>query len=86
MSLCSFWGNFPDNHDRSKVSNYIMLQWRISIMILLLLVNVCLMCDRRKRGDRGEIETPGNQIIRKLTIERIEELKKMVLEEQHKYK
>ncbi|XP_064601905.1 bromodomain-containing protein 8-like isoform X2 [Liolophura sinensis] len=41
---------------------------------------------KRKRGDRGEIETPGNQIIRKLTIERIEELKKMVLEEQHKYK
>ena len=36
--------------------------------------------------DRGEVETPGSQIIRKLTIERIEELKKLVQEEQDKYK
>ena len=42
---------------------------------------------RRKRGEKGEvIETPANQIMRKLTIERIEELKRMVQEEQQKYK
>ncbi|XP_064631214.1 bromodomain-containing protein 8-like isoform X2 [Lineus longissimus] len=41
---------------------------------------------KRKRGDRGEIETPGNQIVRNLTIERIEELKRLVQEDQQKYK
>ncbi|XP_074642906.1 bromodomain-containing protein 8-like isoform X6 [Tubulanus polymorphus] len=41
---------------------------------------------KRKRGDQGHIETPGDQIIRKLTIERIEELKRMVQEEQQEYK
>ncbi|XP_060075496.1 bromodomain-containing protein 8-like [Ylistrum balloti] len=41
---------------------------------------------KRKRGDRGEIETPGIQIIRKLSIERMEELKKKVTEQQQRYK
>ncbi|XP_033757562.1 bromodomain-containing protein 8-like [Pecten maximus] len=41
---------------------------------------------KRKRGDRGEIETPGVQIIRKLSIERMEELKKKVTEQQQRYK
>ncbi|KAJ8317579.1 hypothetical protein KUTeg_005483 [Tegillarca granosa] len=44
---------------------------------------------RRKRGERGEpqtVETPGHQIIRKLAIERIEELKRKVTEQQQKYK
>ena len=41
---------------------------------------------RRKRADRGEIEVPTKQIVVKLTIERIEELKKQVVEHQQKYK
>lgn len=44
---------------------------------------------KRKRGERGEpqtVETPGHQIIRKLAIERIEELKRKVTEQQQKYK
>ncbi len=50
-----------------------------------------IICCRRKRGERGErvetsVETPGAQIVRKLTIDRVEELKQMVQEEQQKYK
>ncbi|XP_013774883.1 bromodomain-containing protein 8-like isoform X1 [Limulus polyphemus] len=41
---------------------------------------------KRKRGEKGDIETPGDVIIRKLTIERIEELKKFIQEEQQKHK
>nr|KAG5709429.1 hypothetical protein BaRGS_029278 [Batillaria attramentaria] len=41
---------------------------------------------KRKRGDRGEIEIPAKQIVVKLTIERIEELKKQVVEYQQRYK
>ena len=43
---------------------------------------------RRKRGERETtiIEAPGDIIIRKLTIERIEELKRVVEEEAEKYK
>jgi len=32
------------------------------------------------------VETPAIQIVRKLTIERIEELKQRIQDEQHKYK
>ncbi|KAL4231686.1 Bromodomain-containing protein 8 [Mactra antiquata] len=44
---------------------------------------------KRKRGEKGErevVETPANQIVRKLTIERIEELKEFIKEEQQKFK
>ncbi|XP_064465880.1 bromodomain-containing protein 8-like [Ornithodoros turicata] len=41
---------------------------------------------KRKRGERGEIDTPGALIIRKLTIERIEELKKVIQDEQQRHK
>ncbi|XP_048747274.2 bromodomain-containing protein 8-like isoform X1 [Ostrea edulis] len=41
---------------------------------------------KRKGRDRGEVETPSLQIMRKLTIERIEELKKVVTEQEQKYK
>ncbi|XP_025096514.1 bromodomain-containing protein 8-like isoform X2 [Pomacea canaliculata] len=41
---------------------------------------------KRKRGDRGEVEIPAKQIVVKLTIERIEELKKQVVESQQRYK
>ncbi|GAB6024925.1 Bromodomain-containing protein 8 [Chamberlinius hualienensis] len=40
---------------------------------------------KRKRGERGEIETPGESIVRKLTMERIEELKKLILQEQQEF-
>ena len=46
----------------------------------------CSLFCRRKRADRGEIEVPTKQIVVKLTIERIEELKKQVVEHQQKYK
>ena len=41
---------------------------------------------RRKRADRSDAETPGEQIVRKLTNERIEELQKIIAEERQKYK
>ncbi|KAK7109423.1 bromodomain-containing protein 8-like isoform X2 [Littorina saxatilis] len=41
---------------------------------------------KRKRADRGETEVPTKQIVVKLTIERIEELKKQVVESQQQYK
>ncbi|XP_075712865.1 bromodomain-containing protein 8 isoform X4 [Rhinoderma darwinii] len=42
---------------------------------------------KRKRGERGEVvETVEDVIVRKLTAERIEELKKMIKETQDKYR
>lgn len=41
---------------------------------------------KRKGRDRAEVETPSQQIMRKLTIERIEELKKIVMEQEQNYK
>jgi hypothetical protein len=41
---------------------------------------------RRKRGEREVTETPGDVIVRKLTIERIEELKRIIQEEAVKYR
>lgn len=41
---------------------------------------------KRKRGDRADVETPGNLIVRKLTIERIEELKRIISEEQQRHR
>ncbi|XP_037502215.1 bromodomain-containing protein 8-like isoform X2 [Rhipicephalus sanguineus] len=41
---------------------------------------------KRKRGDRGELDTPGALIVRKLTLERIDELKKLIQDEQQRHK
>ena len=52
-----------------------------------LLENVETPKRKRERGEgTGSIETPGIQIVRKLTIERIEELKQIVQEEQETYR
>ena len=40
---------------------------------------------RRKRGE-SQTETPGRQIVQKLCVERMEELRKLVQEEQDKYR
>uniref|UniRef100_A0A224YUR5 Bromodomain-containing protein 8 n=1 Tax=Rhipicephalus zambeziensis TaxID=60191 RepID=A0A224YUR5_9ACAR len=40
---------------------------------------------KRKRGDRGELDTPGVLIVRKLTSERIDELKKLIHEDQQQH-
>jgi hypothetical protein len=50
------------------------------------LLNIIYLFYRRKRGDRGEIETPQLQIIRQLAVDRAEELKKHVVEYQQRYK
>jgi len=45
------------------------------------------MCmSRRKRGERDVTDTPGDVIVRKLTVERIEELKWIIQEEKAKYR
>jgi len=46
------------------------------------------VCDqhRRKRGERDVADTPGDVIVRKLTVERIEELKRIIQEEKTKYR
>jgi bromodomain-containing protein 8 len=41
---------------------------------------------RRKRGERDIADTPGDVIVRKLTVERIEELKRILQEEKAKYR
>lgn len=42
---------------------------------------------RRKRGEKGEVvETVEDVIVRKLTAERVEELKKIIKETQEKYR
>lgn len=42
---------------------------------------------RRKRGEKGEVvETVEDVIVRKLTAERVEELKKVIKETQEKYR
>jgi len=41
---------------------------------------------RRKRGERDIADTPGDVIVRKLSAERIEELKRIIQEEKAKYR
>jgi hypothetical protein len=42
---------------------------------------------RRKRGEKGEVvETVEDVIVRKLTAERVEELKKVIKETQERYR
>lgn len=46
-----------------------------------------LISHRRKRGEKGEVvETVEDVIVRKLTAERVEELKKVIKETQEKYR
>lgn len=48
---------------------------------------VFLLFYRRKRGEKGEVvETVEDVIVRKLTAERVEELKKIIKETQEKYR
>lgn len=45
------------------------------------------LCFRRKRGEKGEVvETIEDVIVRRLTAERIEELKKLLRDTQDKYR
>lgn len=44
-------------------------------------------CSRRKRGEKGEVvETIEDVIVRRLTTERIEELKKLIRDTQEQYR
>lgn len=50
------------------------------------IIFLSLFC-RRKRGEKGEVvETVEDVIVRKLTAERVEELKKVIKETQEKYR
>lgn len=45
------------------------------------------LCPRRKRGEKGEVvETIEDVIVRRLTAERIEELKRLLRDTQDKYR
>lgn len=47
----------------------------------------CLLLHRRKRGEKGEVvETIEDVIVRRLTTERIEELKKLLRDTQEQYR
>lgn len=50
--------------------------------------HVCLyLYSRRKRGEKGEVvETIEDVIVRRLTTERIEELKKLLRDTQEQYR
>lgn len=51
------------------------------------LKSLCLLCSRRKRGEKGEVvETIEDVIVRRLTAERIEELKKLLRDTQEQYR
>lgn len=55
--------------------------------VLLFKCVYVLIFHRRKRGEKGEVvETVEDVIVRKLTAERVEELKKMIKETQEKYR
>ncbi|XP_070541162.1 bromodomain-containing protein 8-like isoform X21 [Ptychodera flava] len=41
---------------------------------------------RKRSSDRGEVETPGDLIVRKLTQERVEELKRQIEDSQQQYR
>ncbi|XP_036364759.1 bromodomain-containing protein 8 isoform X2 [Octopus sinensis] len=41
---------------------------------------------KRKRSDKEANETPGELIVRKLTMDRLEELKKIIVEEENRYR
>lgn len=66
----------------SKSALYIWLYCFINVYSL----KRCL-CSRRKRGEKGEVvETIEDVIVRRLTTERIEELKKLLRDTQEQYK
>lgn len=48
---------------------------------------MCVHICRRKRGEKGEVvETVEDVIVRRLTAERIEELKRLIKEMQEKHR
>jgi len=50
-------------------------------------VCVCVYVHRRKRGEKGEVvETVEDVIVRRLTAERIEELKRLIKDTQEKHR
>lgn len=52
-----------------------------------LCVVLATLCSRRKRGEKGEVvETIEDVIVRRLTAERIEELKKLLRDTQEQYR
>lgn len=56
------------------------------LVVCVLSFSFLLLC-RRKRGEKGEVvETVEDVIVRKLTAERVEELKKIIKETQEKYR
>ena len=63
---------------------------QVGVEIMFLFKSVCLfflIFHRRKRGEKGEVvETVEDVIVRKLTAERVEELKKVIKETQEKYR
>lgn len=56
-------------------------------MLALLCSARATLCSRRKRGEKGEVvETIEDVIVRRLTAERIEELKKLLRDTQEQYR
>ena len=57
-------------------------------VVSLMLISCCFFfLHRRKRGERGEVvETIEDVIVRKLTAERIEELKRLIRDTQEKHR
>ncbi len=62
---------------------------RSNILFLTALIGECIrVCvHRRKRGEKGEVvETVEDVIVRRLTVERIEELKRLIKDTQEKHR
>lgn len=77
LFLCE---HFASDSSHLWKRNWVFL-WFVSEWLSFL-----LLC-RRKRGEKGEVvETVEDVIVRKLTAERVEELKKIIKETQEKYR
>jgi len=63
-----------------------VLLWNNVVYFSLWLNSLWTCVCRRKRGERDVTDTPGDVIVRKLTVERIEELKRIIQEEKAKYR
>lgn len=62
-------------------------QWSVVVFATFVICVKRDFCSRRKRGEKGEVvETIEDVIVRRLTTERIEELKKLLRDTQEQYR
>lgn len=87
LALCFPILRAARSHRSSQVSISEMSHWFDCIFFANFYMWKCCLCSRRKRGEKGEVvETIEDVIVRRLTTERIEELKKLLRDTQDQYR